>query len=421
MPAVDPHSYYGAASTCYELSRAYQAAFNPLQSALYETGGMAGEYAAAHAWAESYDKHAADCVLAVTELARAAQNLGDIFTASGYNWDCSNYAANRDPNKGSGPGCPTSIPTQLPYGSSVALGVASSSKNSTGLASDYPELLTKAAGLTAGGEIPDGNTDKLSAAADAWTAFANHEALNDGIATLTNLAHHIGFNDSPDIANLTGHISTLSKSARDIRLTANDIAKSVDQHHVALAAFRTSVNNNVTAILVGSSVAIGAVLVSIVGAGRAATAAPATIDTAASAIAGFAGTFISTLGGLTISTEALATAGLVAITGLSIVSIAGDASFNANNKPPANAYDPNGPKAPGRPGDAEGFKPPKGGDRWSPSPNPRPGGRKMGWEDANGNVWIPTGHDGSAHGGPHWDVQKKSGGYENVLPGGGRR
>ena len=357
----------------------------------------------------------------MTELARAIQNLGDIFTASGYNWDCSNYAANRDPGKGSGPGCPTSIPTDLPYGSSVALGVASSRKNSTGLASDYPELLTKAAGMTAGGEIPDGNTEKLSTAANAWRAFANHGVLNEGISTLSNLVHEVGFNDAPDIANLTGHLTTLSKSAGEVRLAANDIATSVEQHNIALTAFRSSVNNHVTAILVGSSVAIGAVLVSIVGASRAATATPASVEAAAGSIAGFAGTFISTLGGLTISTEALATAGLVAITGLTIVSVAGDTSFNSNNKPPANAYDPNGPKAPGKPGEAEGFKPPKGGDRWSPSPNAWPGGRKLGWEDADGNVWIPTGHDGSAHGGPHWDVQKKNGGYENILPGGGKR
>ncbi|MFP8832836.1 RHS repeat-associated core domain-containing protein [Hydrogenophaga sp. XSHU_21] len=31
-------------------------------------------------------------------------------------------------------------------------------------------------------------------------------------------------------------------------------------------------------------------------------------------------------------------------------------------KPPQNAYDPNGPKAPGKPGPAEGFRDPKGGE-----------------------------------------------------------
>ena len=87
-------------------------------------------------------------------------------------------------------------------------------------------------------------------------------------------------------------------------------------------------------------------------------------------------------------------------------------------KPPANAYDPNGPKAPGKPGDAEGFGEPKGGDDWVRNPN----GHGDGWRVRDGGVWVPTGPDsgstGDAHGGPHWDVQYPGGGYENVYPGG---
>ena len=63
--------------------------------------------------------------------------------------------------------------------------------------------------------------------------------------------------------------------------------------------------------------------------------------------------------------------------------------------------------------------PPKGGDRWVPNPSPK--GPRFGWEDADGNVWVPTGQGGIAHGGPHWDVQGKNGKYENVYPGGKRR
>ena len=88
-------------------------------------------------------------------------------------------------------------------------------------------------------------------------------------------------------------------------------------------------------------------------------------------------------------------------------------------KPPENAYDPNGPKAPGKPGEAEGFEDPKGGDDWVPNPN----GRGNGWRDANGNVWVPTGpRPGNAHGGPHWDVQNpRTGGRTNMYPGGRTR
>ena len=33
-------------------------------------------------------------------------------------------------------------------------------------------------------------------------------------------------------------------------------------------------------------------------------------------------------------------------------------------KPPENAYNPNGPKAPGEPGEGEDFKDPNGGENW---------------------------------------------------------
>lgn len=87
---------------------------------------------------------------------------------------------------------------------------------------------------------------------------------------------------------------------------------------------------------------------------------------------------------------------------------------NMLSKPPSDAKDPNGAKAPGKPGEKEGFKDPKGGERWVKMPN-----GKSGWLDAKGNVWVPTGQGGAAHGGPHWDVQLNGGGYVNVRPGGG--
>lgn len=85
-------------------------------------------------------------------------------------------------------------------------------------------------------------------------------------------------------------------------------------------------------------------------------------------------------------------------------------------KPPENAYDPNGPKAPGKPGEAEGFKDPKGGENWVPNPNPGRGGSSWGWQDAAGDVWCPSGQGGRAHGAPHWDVQTPGGGYRNERP-----
>ena len=88
------------------------------------------------------------------------------------------------------------------------------------------------------------------------------------------------------------------------------------------------------------------------------------------------------------------------------------------NKPPKDAHDPCGAKAPGKPSEEEGFKDPKGGERWISNPN-GPGG---GWEADDGRVWVPTGpRPDRTHGGPHWDVQDPSGGHTNVYPGGRTR
>ncbi|WP_372929916.1 polymorphic toxin type 37 domain-containing protein [Shewanella putrefaciens] len=50
---------------------------------------------------------------------------------------------------------------------------------------------------------------------------------------------------------------------------------------------------------------------------------------------------------------------------------------------------------------------------------PSPNGRGYGFPDKKVNIWVPTGPNG--HGGSHWDVQKSSGGYIYVYPGGKTR
>ena len=72
-------------------------------------------------------------------------------------------------------------------------------------------------------------------------------------------------------------------------------------------------------------------------------------------------------------------------------------------------------KAPGPPSTEDGWKPPK---KWDGKPVKNPNGPGKGWPDKKGDVWVPTGPGGSAHGGPHWDVQSPGGGYTNVYPGG---
>ncbi|WP_244875135.1 RHS repeat-associated core domain-containing protein [Xanthomonas cannabis] len=75
-------------------------------------------------------------------------------------------------------------------------------------------------------------------------------------------------------------------------------------------------------------------------------------------------------------------------------------------------------QAPGMPTPEDGYVCPK---KWDGKKVRSPNGRGHGWPDNKGNVWVPTGPGSGAHGGPHWDVQKPGGGYDNVYPGGRRR
>jgi RHS repeat-associated protein len=86
-----------------------------------------------------------------------------------------------------------------------------------------------------------------------------------------------------------------------------------------------------------------------------------------------------------------------------------------NQKPPKDAEDPNGAKAPGHPGSHPDFVPPKPRQPpWGKSPN----GPQKGWNAGDGTVWVPTGPPGApnSHGGPHWDQQFPNGDYENRFP-----
>ncbi len=72
-----------------------------------------------------------------------------------------------------------------------------------------------------------------------------------------------------------------------------------------------------------------------------------------------------------------------------------------------------GAKAPGKPSEEDGFIPPK---KWNGQQSRHEDSGRFGWKDKKGNHWIPSGPNG--HGGPHWDVQLRDGGYKNILPGG---
>ena len=68
-------------------------------------------------------------------------------------------------------------------------------------------------------------------------------------------------------------------------------------------------------------------------------------------------------------------------------------------------------RAPGQPSERDGYRPPK---NWNGQTVQNPNGSGSGFPDNNGNVWVPTDHNGTHA--PHWDVQHANGSHTPVYP-----
>ncbi|MFJ2838262.1 hypothetical protein ACIO52_23180 [Nocardia sp. NPDC087230] len=267
MGSISPQSYESAAKECYDLSEKFQTVYNSLQTVLLETSAMAGGYQAVKTWSKAYDDRAAAVTLVATSFASALQHFGDILTAAGYNWKCGEYKANRDPKKGDPPALPSGFPSELPYGAGVVTGVASSGTNSRGLETDWTELQDKVTALVAGGEVPDGDTDKLARAATAWKTFAQSDPVYGGKARLLTVASGLergyGSDVPEDIPNLAGHLRTLATSVGEIEAAARDIAAGVEAHKVALTTMRSDMNTQFAMVVVATAIQIGTSMVRV--------------------------------------------------------------------------------------------------------------------------------------------------------------
>ncbi|MFI5503458.1 hypothetical protein ACIA5E_30755 [Nocardia asteroides] len=345
MAAVSPQSYESAATACYDLSKKFQTVYETPQSVLLETSAMAGGYEAVKTWSKAYDDRAAALTMVATNFARALQHYGDILTASSYNWKSAEHTANRNTNKGDPPSLPTGIPSELPYGAGTVVGIASSGAYTNGLQTDWTELQDKVTTLVAGGQVPDGDTDKLPRAATMWKTFANSDPLEYGVARLLTVASGLEQGFGPkvpdDIPNHTANLRKLAEKLREIRTAARDIANAVEAHNVALTKMRADMNTQFAAVVVVTAISIGRSMVNVKEQ-PAKEKAPSKqqsqspndnkvdididfLNDAAWAIAGPANTFLAVLSTITFTTVTLANGDLLAIVGLPIVIASADA------------------------------------------------------------------------------------------------
>ncbi|MFC6009945.1 hypothetical protein ACFP3H_02685 [Nocardia lasii] len=320
------------------MSKRFQTVYETPQTVLLETDAMAGGYEAVKSWSKAYDGRAAALTMVATNFARALQHYGDILTASSYNWKFGEYTANRDPNKGDPPSLPAGIPSELPYGAGTVVGIASSGAYTNGLQTDWTELQNKVTIFVNGGQVPDGDTDKLARAAGMWKTFANSDPLEYGVAQLLNVASGLqqgfGSKDPDDVQNHVANLRNLAHKLRELRTAAVDIANAVEAHSTALSKMRTDINTQFAVVVVVTAISIGRSTINVKEQ-PAKEKAPSKqqpspnenkveididfLNDAAWAIAEPANTFLTTLSSIAFSAAELTNGELLTITGLEIL------------------------------------------------------------------------------------------------------
>lgn len=310
MVDVDTKPYYEAGRSCRELAGHVSAQLGLLRVKLNSCGSMAGDYPSVAGWAQSYDTKTSDFVKNAEEVVNALENFGDVVNVAGYNWDVANYNANSSSDKGAPPVCPARSRGPL-YEGAPLIPPSASGSNGDGLDTDVPGLLEKI-----GVPIPDGDTDKLSHAASAWSSFSSHESISGANTSIQSI--HDGFVNvtTDDATHIQTHLATLKGAVTSLSNYSTAMASPVGAHENALTDLRSGINTiSKELVLALGAVAVAfvaSIAVTALSGGLAAGAAVGTAEGAAALIARAAISIKNLITGSRLIVGVLAVGGAVA-------------------------------------------------------------------------------------------------------------
>ncbi|WBP96732.1 hypothetical protein O6072_11455 [Mycolicibacterium neoaurum] len=262
---VDPETFYAVGKRLYELAGDMYDAFNVNVRILAETGEMAGSDDAGTAWAESYDSRVGEVLGAVNDLTVAMENYGGVVIQAGHNHAMAEH------NATPGAGAP---PVKPPEPTSVA-GILSVPPSAGGPGEG---LLDNLMGLVdqIGVPVPDGNTDKLDKAAQAWDRLATVYQTTTVVEALEVNAQRFADTKTPEVEFIARDLRELKDATSAILDGCAELSKSCADYKTALGELR----NNLEGILedlaeeLATTVLIG-IAASVVSAGFGAVAATA--------------------------------------------------------------------------------------------------------------------------------------------------
>ena len=224
---VDPETYYAVGKGLFGKAGKLYDAFNVNVGILAGTGSMAGTDDAGTAWAASYDERASEVLGAANDLMRAMENYGGVVIQAGYN----HAVAEHNATPGNGGPAPTK-PPEPASAAGVLTAPPSAGGPGRGLVDDIG--LVQQVGVP----VPDGDTDKLSTAADAWDRLATVHQTTTIAEGLEVDARTFRDTHSPEIEYIVRDLEELRDATTTVLNGCAELAQSCRDYRSALDDLR---------------------------------------------------------------------------------------------------------------------------------------------------------------------------------------
>lgn len=214
---VDPQAYFRSSTSMRFSGNTVSGALDVLKGSLAGSGGMAGSDDTGKEFGGGYDPAAADLLASVAGLADMAINAAEILRASGLNHQNAEHAS----TVGGPP--PEAVP--IPENPATAVPTIPSAygyggNEPTGAIATAWQYIQKFVGYI----WPDGDSDKLEAAARAWNTAAT--TIRNAGTSVDWAKDDIAAQVSPEIPAATAHLSDLKGKIDSIAGACNNVETS---------------------------------------------------------------------------------------------------------------------------------------------------------------------------------------------------
>ncbi|QZT57907.1 hypothetical protein [Mycolicibacterium austroafricanum] len=262
---VDPDTFYAVGKGLFEKAGKLYDAFNVNLAILGDTAAMAGTDDTGTAWAASYDQRVGEILAAVNDLTRAMDNYGGVVIQAGYNHAVAEHNATLGNNG------PAPVKPPEPVSSAGVLTAPPSAGGPGSGLLDNVGLMQQV-----GVPVPDGDTDKVSKAGEAWDRLAT-------VYQTTTIAEGLGVDarafretQSPEVEYIVRDLEELQKATSAVLDGCAELAQSCRDYKAALDDLRSTLEGILEdlAVELAATAAIG-IAASFVSFGAGAVAATA--------------------------------------------------------------------------------------------------------------------------------------------------